>query len=348
MAKQCIGLDIGSSCVKAVQLKRKANGWALQAFGMQPLVPQTIVDGTIMDQGAVSEAIRQLWSRLRLREKGVAIAIAGHSVIIKKIAVPMMKPEELAANIRNEAEHHIPFGRDDVEIDYHVTNSLTPSGQTELLLVAAKKEVVSDYIQVVRDANLNPVIVDVAAFASQNGFEANYQLDPRDTVVLINIGAAISNINIVRSGVSLFTRDVTIGGNAFTEEIQKQMGIAADEAEAYKVGGSQTEDGVVPQEVLRVMEGVSEVMAGEFQRSLDFFLATTADANVTRLVLAGGSAKVTSLHRAIERRSRLPLEVADAWKRIEIDPQLDRNYLAAHSPEALIGVGLSMRSGGDK
>jgi len=348
MAKQCIGLDIGSSCVKAVQLKRKANGWALQAFGMQPLVPQTIVDGTIMDQGAVSEAIRQLWSRLRLRQKEVAIAIAGHSVIIKKITVPMMKPDELAANIRNEAEHHIPFGRDDVEIDYHVTNPLTPSGQTELLLVAAKKEVVSDYIQVVRDANLSPQIVDVAAFASQNGFEANYQLDPRDTVVLINIGAAISNINIVRSGVSLFTRDVTIGGNAFTEEIQKQMGIAADEAEAYKVGGSQTEDGVVPQEVLRVMEGVSEVMAGEFQRSLDFFLATTADANVTRLVLAGGSAKVTSLHRAIERRSRLPLEIADAWRRIEVDPQLDRNYLSAHSPEALIGVGLSMRAGGDK
>src|SRR3954467_2893670 len=348
MAKQCIGLDIGSSSVKAVQLKRKANGWALQAFGMQPLVPQTIVDGTIMDQGAVSEAIRQLWSRLRLRQKEVAIAIAGHSVIIKKIAVPMMKPEQLAANIRNEAEHHIPFGRDDVEIDYHVTQAQTTAGQTELLLVAAKKEVVSDYVQVVRDASLSPHIVDVAAFASQNGFEVNYQLDPRDTIVLINIGAAISNINIIRSGVSLFTRDVTIGGNAFTEEIQKQMGIAADEAEAYKVGGSQTEDGVVPQEVLRVMEGVSEVMAGEFQRSLDFFLATTADANVTRIVLAGGSAKVTSLHRAIERRSRLPLEVANAWNRIEIDPSLDRNYLAAHAPEALVGVGLAMRAGGDK
>jgi len=348
MAKQCIGLDIGSSCVKAVQLKRKTTGWALQAFGMQPLVPQTIVDGTIMDQGAVSEAIRQLWSRLRLKQKEVAIAIAGHSVIIKKIAVPQMRPEELAANIRNEAEHHIPFGRDDVEIDYHVTNPMTPSGQTELLLVAAKKEVVSDYIQVVKDANLSAQVVDVAAFASQNGFEANYALDPRETVVLINIGAAISNINIVRAGVSLFTRDVTIGGNAFTEQIQKQMGIAADEAEAYKVGGNQTEDGVVPQEVLRVMEGVSEVMAGEFQRSLDFFLATTADANVTRIVLAGGSAKVTSLHRAIERRSRLPLEVANAWNRVEIDPQLDRNYLAAHSPEALIGVGLSMRAGGDK
>ena len=121
--------------------------------------------------------------------------------------------------------------------------------------------------------------------------------------MLINIGAAISNINIVRSGVSLFTRDVTIGGNAFTEEIQKQMGIAADEAEAYKVGGTQTEDGVVPQEVIRVMEGVSEVMAGEFQRSLDFFLATTADANVTRIVLAGGSTQ----GRVAAPRDRAPL-----------------------------------------
>jgi type IV pilus assembly protein PilM len=348
MAKQCIGLDIGSSGVKAVQLKRKGAGWALQAFGMQPLMPQTIVDGTIMDQTAVADAIRQLWSRLKLRTKDVAIAIAGHSVIIKKITVPMMRPEELAQNIRNEAEHHIPFGRDDVEIDYYVTQAQTPSGQTELLLVAAKKEVVSDYVQVVRDASLHPLIVDVAAFASQNGFEVNYQLDPRETVVLINIGAAISNINIVRGGVSLFTRDVTIGGNAYTEEIQKQLGIANDEAEAYKVGGTQTEDGVVPQEVIRVMEGVSEVMAGEFQRSLDFFLATTAEANVTRLVLAGGSSKVASLHRAIERRSRLPLEVADAWRRIEIDPSLDRTYLTAHSPEALVGVGLAMRAQGDK
>jgi len=349
MAKQCIGLDIGSSSVKAVQLKKKGgDNWALQAFGMQPLVPQTIVDGTIMDQGAVAEAIRALWSRLKLKQKEVAIAIAGHSVIIKKITVPMMRPEELQNNIRNEAEHHIPFGRDDVEIDYHVTQAQTTSGQTELLLVAAKKEVVSDYVQVVRDASLMPQVVDVAAFASQNGFEINYPLDSRETVVLVNIGAAISNINIVRSGVSLFTRDVTIGGNAFTEEIQKQLGIAADEAEAYKVGGSQTEDGVVPQDVLRVMDGVSEVMAGEFQRSLDFFLATTADANVTRIALAGGSSKVGSLHRAIERRSRLPLEVADAWRKVEIDGSLDRAYLGAHSPEALIGVGLAMRAAGDK
>jgi type IV pilus assembly protein PilM len=348
MAKQCIGLDIGSSSIKAVQLRRKGSGWALQAFGVQPLVPQTIVDGSIMDQGAVAEAIRQLWTRLRLKQKEVALAIAGHSVIIKKISVPQMTAEQLAGSIRNEAEHHIPFGRDDVEIDYQVTNPANASGQTELLLVAARKEVVSDYAQVARDANLVPAVVDVAAFASLNGFEANYALDPREAIILITIGAAISNINIVRKGVSLFTRDVTIGGNAFTEAIQKQLAIPAEEAEAYKVRGTQTEQGVVPQEILRTMDSVSEVMAGEFQRSLDFFLAATAGANVTRVVLAGGSSKVGSLHRAIERRSRLPLEVADAWRRIEIDSSLDRAYLGAHSPAALVGVGLAMRTAGDR
>ena len=348
MAKQCIGLDIGSSSVKAVQLRKTRNGYALQAFGVQPLVPQTIVDGTIMDQTAVVEAIRALWSRLKLRGKDVAIAIAGHSVIIKKIAVPAMKPDELAANIKTEAEHHIPFGKDDVELDYHVVNPQNSSGQTELLLVAAKREVVADYVQVVKDANLIPQVVDVAAFASQNGFEANYQVDPKETIVLVNVGAAISNLNIIRGGSSLFTRDVTIGGNAFTEEIQKQMNISADEAEAYKIGGSADDAGVVPQDVVRIVDGVAEVMAGEFQRSLDFFLATTTDANVTRICVAGGTAKISALQRAIERRSRLPVEVVDAWRRIEVDPSLDKAYLAQHPPGALIGLGLALRSAGDK
>jgi type IV pilus assembly protein PilM len=146
----------------------------------------------------------------------------------------------------------------------------------------------------------------------------------------------------------LFTRDVTIGGNAFTEEIQKQLNVSQDEAEAYKVGGSYDEHGVVPQEVERIIEGVAEVMAGEFQRSIDFFLATAADTNVSKICLAGGTAKVTALHRAIEKRSRLTVEVVDTWRRVSIDPKLDQAYLGAHSPEALVGLGLALRAPNDK
>ncbi|HKE15120.1 MAG TPA: type IV pilus assembly protein PilM [Kofleriaceae bacterium] len=349
MGKNCVGLDIGSSSIKAVQVRRDKRGLQLQAFGMEPLLPQTIVDGTIMDQGAVAEAIRTLWGRLRLRQKDVAIAIAGSSVMIKKISVPQMTRGELAEQIPYEAEHHIPFARDDVEIDYEVINPQNATGQMELLLVAAKKEVVHDYASVVREAGLNPVIVDVAAFTAQNAFEANYGLGPGETVVLVNIGASISNINVIRGPASLFTRDIIIGGNAFTEEIQKQLAVNQDEAEAYKVGGAYDEhDGVVPQEVERIMSGVAEVMAGEFQRSLDFFLATTADTDVSKICLAGGTAKVTALHRAIERRSRLGVEVVDTWRQVAIDPRLDTAYLAAHSPEALVGLGLALRAPNDK
>jgi type IV pilus assembly protein PilM len=348
MARNCIGLDIGSSSIKVVAVKRSKRGLGLANFGIEPLPPQTIVDGTIMNQGAIVDTIRTLWSRLRLRQKEVALAIAGHSVIIKKIAVPTMTKDELAEQIPWEAEHHIPFARDDVEIDYQVVTQRNASGQMELLLVAAKKEVVHDYAAVAREASLLPVVVDVAAFTVQNAFEQNYKMAPGETVVIINIGAAISNINILRDNVSAFTRDVTIGGTSFTEEIQKQLNVGHDEAEAYKVGGSHADHGVIPQEVERIIENVAEVMAGEFQRSLDFYLATSAEANVSKIFLSGGSAKVAALHRAIERRSRLPVEVLDAWRRVALDPKLDVDFLHAHSPEAMVGLGLALRAPGDK
>jgi type IV pilus assembly protein PilM len=348
MAKNCIGLDIGSNSLKVIQCKTGKKGNVVTAFDLVPMAPQTIVDGTIMDQGAVVDAIREVWGRQRLKQKEVAIAIAGHSVIIKKIQVPAMTRAELQDQIPYEAEHHIPFAKDDVEIDYDVINERNAAGQMDILLVAAKKEVVHDYASVVREASLTPAVVDVAAFSAQNAFEVNYPLGPDETVVLINVGAAISNINILCAGVSLFTRDVTIGGNAFTEEIQKQLGVGQDEAEAYKVGGSHDEHGVVPQEVERIVEGVAEVLAGEFQRSLDFFLATSADTSVNKICLAGGSSKIASLHRAIERRSRLPVEVVDAWRNVALDPKLDMAFLGAHSPEALVGLGLALRSPGDK
>jgi type IV pilus assembly protein PilM len=348
MAKNCIGLDIGSSSIKAVALRLPKKGAPIViGFGIEPLPQQTIVDGTIMNQSAVVDAIREVWKRAKLKQKEVALAIAGHSVIIKKIQVPPMSADELSEQIGWEAEHHIPFAKDDVEIDYQVLSRQNASGQMDLLLVAAKKEVVHDYAAVAREASLNPQVVDVAAFAVQNAFESNYDRIPGETVVLVNVGAAIANINVVRDGMSLFTRDVTIGGTAITEEIQKQLNLGGDEAEAYKVGGGD-EGGVVPQEVERIIEGVAEVMAGEFQRSLDFYLATSAEANVARICLSGGTAKVAALQRAIERRSRLPVEVLDPLKKVGVDSGVDGAMLRQRGPEFLVALGLALRSQGDK
>ena len=351
--KLMIGLDIGSTSVKMIQLKesrkRGEYGFALQSFGMKQLPPEAIVDGALMNTTAIVQAIQELVAELRIKQKEVAIGVSGHSVIIKKISMPRMTQDELEESIQWEAEQYIPFDVKDVNIDTQILKSdpNDASGQMDVLLVAAKKDMINDYTAVVTEAGLTTGVVDVDAFAVQNMFYANYSVPEGETVVLINAGASVVNINIIKSGVTVFTRDVTIGGNQFTEEIQKQLNVSHDEAEAYKVGGAHDEHGVVPQEVEKIMESVADVMAGEFQRSLDFFLATSADANVTKIFLAGGTAKVTALHRAIEKRSRLPVEVVDAWKRIVVDPKLDAGYLRAHAPEAMVGLGLALRSVGE-
>jgi type IV pilus assembly protein PilM len=350
MAKNCIGLDIGSSSVKVVQLRESAKGIHLVNFGVEPLPAQTIVDGSIMNQTAVVDAIRVLKANLGLRGKEVATAISGHSVIIKKIKVPPMTPEELEEQIPWEAEHHIPFSKDDVEIDHQLLGSHEEGGQMELMLVAAKKEVVSDYTMVIREAKLVPTVMDVAAFTIQNAFEVNYAMAPDESVALINVGATLSNINILAGGTSAFTRDVTVGGNAFTEELQKRLNVSQEEAEAWKIGGT-TEGAteVLPQEVEAVIAEVADSVAGKFQRSLDFYLSASSDATISKIYLCGGSAKIPALKKALEEKSRTTVEIMDPFKRIIVDEgKFDMAFLQQHAAEAAVAVGLALRRAGDK
>src|SRR6266542_3367728 len=285
-SKLAVGLDIGSSSVKLVQLKEKKGGYQLVAFASAPLPPEAIVDGALMNSAAIVQAIQELVAQQKVKVREVAIGVRGHSVIIKKISLPRMSQEELDESIQWEAEQYIPFDVKDVNID---TQILTPAGdaagQMDVLLVAAKKDMINDYTSVCAEAGLAASVVDVDAFAVQNAYEASYELPPGETMVLINVGAAVTNINILADGVTTFTRDITMGGNAFTEEIQKQLNISYDEAEALKVGGQGESDAVVPHEVERVIQGVADQMGAEIQRSLDFFASTAADARISRVFL---------------------------------------------------------------
>jgi type IV pilus assembly protein PilM len=349
MASNCVGLDIGSSSIKMLQVKATPKGIRLLDFGIEPLPPQTIVDGSIMDQAAVVDAIRRLRATLGITNKLVATAISGHSVIIKKIQVPQMAPEELGQQLQVEAEQHIPFRADEVEIDHHLVNPRNAQGMMELLLVAAKKEVIADYTQVIRDAKLQPAVMDVAAFTVQNAFEASYDVAPGESVALINIGAAISNINIIADGSSIFTRDVTVGGGAFTEEIQKRAHVSQEEAEAFKIALSSGASEGIPAGVEGIINEVAESMAGKLQRTLDFFLAASSDATLSRMYLCGGSAKVPALQRILAERSRVPVEIVDPFRRLAVDAaKFDVDFIRAHAAEATVGLGLSLRRLGDR
>jgi type IV pilus assembly protein PilM len=349
VAVNCVGLDIGSSSIKMLQVKATPKGFRLLDFGIEPLPAQTIVDGAIMDQGAVVEAIKRLRAALGIKNRLVATAISGHSVIIKKIQMAPLPLEMLPAQLQAEAEQHIPFRSDEVEMDHQLINARNAQGQMEVLLVAAKKEIIADYAQVIREAKLQPVVMDVTAFTVQNAFETAYDAGPGQSVALINIGAAISNINIIEGGTSIFTRDVSVGGGAFTEEIQKRLHVSQDEAENHKIAASSGVKDGVPPEVDAILTEVAEGMAGKLQRTLDFFLSASSHASLSRMYLCGGSAKVPALRRLLGERARVPVEIIDPFRRLGDDEaRFDMDFIRAHAAEATVGLGLALRRQGDR
>lgn len=350
--KLAVGLDIGSGSIKLCQLKPgKKGNYQLISFGMVQLPPEAIVDGALMNSTAVVDGIQELFASQKIKHKEVATSVSGHSVIIKKINLPQMTPEELEESIQWEAEQYIPFDINDVNIDVQILNTeSTQAGQMDVLLVAAKKDMVNDYTEVIASAGLIPVVVDIDAFAVQNQFEINYEVPRSETVVLVNIGASVTNINVLANGISTFTRDISIGGGQFTDAVQKALNVSYDEAEALKLGGGgKDSDAVVPQEVERVLQTESESIANEIQRSLDFYAATSADAHIARIFLSGGSSKIPALVKTIEGRTGVPVEVMNPFRNIDIGSgKFDPDYLQTVAPMAAVSVGLALRYPADK
>ena len=235
-----MGLDIGSSGIKLVQLKESRGRYILQKFGFKPLEPEVIVDGTVMDEGRVVSAIKELFEETKIKVKQVAVSISGHAVIIKKISLPPMPDEELEGQVRLAAEQYIPFDINEVNIDFSVLPSSETGGDAQgemsIILVAAKKDKINELTELVKGAGLLPIVMDVDAFAIENMHAINYPVSQEETTALVNIGASVMNINIVRDGTSLFTRDIPIGGNRYTEAIQREMGMSYEEAEETKKG----------------------------------------------------------------------------------------------------------------
>lgn len=350
MARQCIGLDIGSSSVKLVQLKTRRKLMSLQNFGIEPIPPTAIVDGAIAEPAAVVDALRKLISRIHLRGKDVALAVSGNSVIIRRLRIPAMEGAALAEQMEWEVKQNVPFRRDEVRVDWEVLVPRTADGNMEVLLVAAKREIVDQYEQVVRAAGLNPTIVDTDAFAIENAVEANLGAQAQQTLALIHVGAHFSTIVLVYDGKPVFHRNLVAGGDTFTEAIRHRLAVGLEAAEAYKVGSATTTSAadVVPQEVHRVLAQVAEQISGEYQRTIDFYLNSAVDAQLSQVLLTGGSALVPQLPKAIQDRAGVSVALLDPFAAVSVDERrFDVEYLRAHAPVAAVALGLSLRRPGD-
>jgi type IV pilus assembly protein PilM len=332
-SKNLVGLDIGSSAVKLVELKdAKGGGYRLVKTGMEPLSPEAIVDGAIMDASLVVDTVNRVISALNVRNDDFATSLSGHSVIIKKISLPAMSAEELAESIRWEAEQYVPFDINDVNLDY---------------VVAVKKDKIGDYTSVITQVGKTPALVDVDAFALQNAWEINYPVEPGRVVALVNIGASVTNVNILSGPNTIFWRDISFGGNQYTDAIQKQLSLGFEQADALKRGESSGDHSL--QEILPILHSVSDDLAQELQKTFDFFTATTSTEKIDQLFMAGGSSRIVNLDRQLKERFGMGVEIMNPFRQIDVSSAaVSPEWLNENAPSLAVAVGLAVRHVGDE
>jgi type IV pilus assembly protein PilM len=346
-SKGVVGLDIGSSAVKMVELKERKGEFHLQRLGIEPLSPEAIVDGSIMDSSLVVDAVHKLNDQTKVKGTNYATSLSGHSVIIKKIQLPAMPSEELAESIQWEAEQYIPFDINDVRLDHVVLSEGEPGRDNmEVLLVAVKRDKVNDYVSVISQTGKTATLVDVDALAVQSCYEANYDLDPRKVVALVNMGAGVTNINILARGTTVFWRDISFGGNQFTEALQREFNLSFEQAEALKRGESV--DRYTLADARPVLDTVSGEMAAEIRKTFDFFAATSAEGAVDELVLAGGCALTPNLQQVLRDRFEVAVELMNPLRRIHYkESDFDSAWLQTIAPMMAVSVGLAVRNAAD-
>jgi len=346
--KDVIGLDIGSSSIKMVELREDRSGYKLQNLAISPLPPEAIVDGALMDSATIIDTIRDVIATSKTKSKDVVTSVSGHSVIVKKISLPFMTEAELEESIQWEAERYIPFDINDVNIDFQIFGSTQENPEVmDVVLVAAKKDIINDYVSVIMESGLNPVIIDMDSFALENMLAINYEIGDRETVAVANVGATVTNINIIRNNASAFTRDIFRGGNQMTEEIQRQLHVDHEEAEKIKVG---TKVDLSSQSVIQnVLKTASESLAVEIGNSLDFFQSTNTSEKIGRLYLSGGGSKIKDFDIILQQQIGIPVEVVNPFKKVDYSGRdFDLEYLKEIGPIMAVGVGLASRKVGDR
>ena len=341
--KNLVGVDIGSSSVKAVELQGKAGSLQLVSLGYENLQADSIVDGQIMELNDVSNVITNIFREHQIKTDRIAAGVSGHSVIVKNIVVPQMSADELEESIEWHAEEHIPFDIADVSLDYQVTGSSQDA--LHVLMAACKRDKVANLKQAIQLAGKQPAVIDVDAFALQNCYEVNYQPVAGEVVALLNIGAATMNINILSGSKSVFTRDVSVGGSQYTSLLQKELDLTLEQAEAVKRGMPPPE-GKEIQGIEPILEAVSDVLALEISKTMDFYRATAeeGDGAVKKILISGGGSKLTGLPEYLANRFEIPVEVLDPFRQIKVDARrFDPDYMREVVPEMAIAVGLALR-----
>ncbi len=336
-----VGLDIGSHAVKVCQLKRTDKGYGILNLGSALIPEGAVEDGTLNDSELVGETISELLKNLKIKNKKIGISISGYSVIVKKVNLAVMDDDKLEQHILHEAEQYIPFDIDDVYLDFQDLKTHTEDQErTDVMLVAAKKDIVDEYLQMLQDLGLKPVIVDVDGFALENTYEHNYPKN--ENVALVDIGASKMNINIISNGISVVARDIVVGSRQLTDQIQRTFDIEFDEAEALKLGHSPAGD-KQPQ-IEEIFSSTCTQWVLEIKKAIDLYHSNNPEAPLSKLVLSGGGSKVGGLKEFLLNETNIPVTLFNPFENMTSNrKQIDPEYLERIGPEMAIATGIAIR-----
>jgi type IV pilus assembly protein PilM len=334
-----VGLDIGSGFVKVVEVDHSGDQPEVVRVAMRPLLPDAIVEGEIMDYGLVSEAVQGLFQDLGMKGADVVTAIGGHDVIIKKIDMARMKESDAREVIRWEAEQHVPFDIKSVELDFQILDPEGTGSQMKVLLVAAKRELVDNKVGLLQDAGVNPVIIDIDAFALHNAFQHNYPGASEGIIALVNVGHETTNVNILEDGVPILTRDIPFGSRKIREDLQRERGLTAEQAE----------DVVQARETVHNLEMFVESSADEvavgIERASAFLMTREDGDSVGRIFLSGGGARIPGMAATLGRRMNVATELVNSFERVPVQPKAAGDIsIEEAAPMLLLPLGLALRA----
>jgi type IV pilus assembly protein PilM len=337
-----VGLDIGSSQIKVVEVQRTGKGLALLNYGIAPLLPEAIVEGEIMDRTLVIDTIRTLLDSRQIKNNNVISAVSGRGVIVKRINMDKLKEQEARERIKWEAEQHVPFEISDVVLDFQIINPDLGNNQMEVLLVAARDETVNAHLDLLSGAGLNPLLLDYGAFAVQNAFEANYDLPADEILALVNIGADGTNINFIKNGVPYFTRDLPMASNSCLQLMQKNLGISFEQASEL-IKGEPVSD-ISQESADSVFQSFADDFASSIERTLSFLAMSGGGERMSRIYMSGGGSMIPSLQDHLKERFGIPVEVINPLQKISYDPGLFGATAAEKiSPVLTLALGLGLR-----
>lgn len=337
-SKTTVGLDIGSGLIKVVAIDHGKEP-VLSKVGVAPVLQDAIVEGEIMDPGVVGDAIRSAFEAAGLKQKRVVAAVGGRDVIIKKIQVDRMKESDAADVVRWEAQQHVPFDIEGVQLDFQVLDPDGEGVQMDVLLVAAKRELVENRAALLSDAGLDPVVVDVDAFALHNAFEVSYPEAMQGVAAMIHIGHEVTNVNILQEGVPLLTRDLSVGTRKFREDLQRERGMSVEDADRLLQGFERSPD------LDPFVKSRGEEIGVGVERAGAFLASASRDAGqIQRVYCSGGGARIPGLADALAERLRLQVEVADPLKGLSIkDGAFGSLAVDEVGPLLTLAVGLALR-----